>query len=67
MKIKFETEVKNCHECPFCYHYSDFELSGHFCRLRETMGELYAFANEEEKGIHKNCPFLQKSIDKNNK
>lgn len=65
MKIKFETEVKNCSECPFCYYYSDHhELSGNFCRLRETMGESYAFTNEE-KGIHKNCPFIQKGVDNN--
>ena len=61
MKVKFETEINKCTECPFCYYYSDnHELCGvYFCKYREMLGENYAFA--DEKGIHKNCPFLKKN------
>ena len=61
MKIKFEKEVKSCAECPFRYYHQEMGgPSGYMCAMRDHLGELYSFA-EEENGINKNCPFLEKN------
>lgn len=58
--IKFEKEVENCRECPFCNYDSDEQFSWHYCKVGESH-----FHNLPFEGIDKYCPYLKKEREEN--
>ena len=50
VKIKFEKEIENCHECPF----TEYIYEQGFCGICCKFG---AYAVVPKEGIRKECPF----------
>jgi len=57
MKILIEEDIKNCTQCPFAEHYTEFGFSGDICT------KLSPYTTIPLTGIRKDCPF----INSNNK
>jgi hypothetical protein len=58
MKIKIEMEIEHCYQCPYADYVSEMGYNGTECKL------LGAYSTIPQTGIKKNCPFLQKPLDK---
>ena len=55
MKIKIETEINSCRECPFAIQVREFGYSATDC---SKLGPYVAIASE---GFRKDCPFLKEN------
>lgn len=58
MKIKIEMEIENCTNCPFTVQVRE---QGYSARECTKLGCYSAIPN---KGIRKDCPFIEKTLDK---
>ena len=60
MKIKYETTVTKCADCPF-HHYEVVMdgPKGDHCLVREYQGEFFAYLPKTSV-IDEHCPFLKK-------
>ena len=54
MKVLIEENIKNCTECPFVEHYTEFGFSGDICK------KLSSYTTIPQTGIRKDCPFIKK-------
>lgn len=58
MKVQLFHEIKNCYDCPFAVKIYQQGYSSTDC------SKLGAYSTIPKKGIHKNCPFKNETLNK---